>query len=87
MNVLLDECVDARLAREIVGHQVQTVPRAGWAGLSDRLLLEKAEKSFDAFITTDTNIEFQQNLASFNIAVINTARGNESARRPEASRA
>ena len=70
MKILLDECVDARLAREILGHQVQTVPQAGWAGLTDRQILENAEKVFEAFVTTDSNIEFQQNLANFNLAVI-----------------
>jgi len=29
VRVLLDECVDARFAREIVGHDVTTVPRIG----------------------------------------------------------
>lgn len=70
MKVLLDECVDARLAREIVGHHVRTVPEAGWAGLDDRAVLEHAEKGFDAFVTTDSNIEHQQNLARFDVAVI-----------------
>ena len=70
MNVLLDECVDARRAREIVGHHVQTVPQVGWAGLNDGEILKNAERRFDALVTTDANLEFQQNLASFNLAVI-----------------
>ena len=39
MRILLDECVDARLAREIVGHDVKTVPHMGWAGTPDGPLL------------------------------------------------
>lgn len=35
MRVLLDECIPRTLAREFVGHQVQTVPQAGWAGKSN----------------------------------------------------
>ena len=70
MKVLLDECVDARLAREIVGHDVWTVPQAGWAGYQDRELLEKADVDFDVLVTTDRNIEFQQNLAKYNLSVI-----------------
>ena len=70
MKVLLDECVDARLARDIVGHQLQTVPRAGWAGLPDGEILKRAEQSFEVLVTTDANLEFQQNLALYNIAVI-----------------
>lgn len=70
MKVLLDECVDARLAREFAGHNVETVPQAGWAGLPDGEILRRAENSFDALVTTDTNLQFQQNLASFDIAII-----------------
>ena len=70
MRVLLDECVDARFAREIVGHDVTTVPRKGWSGVTDRVLLERAQVEFDVLLTTDRNLEFQQNLAKFDIAVV-----------------
>ena len=39
MRVLLDECVDRRLAREITGHEVITVPDAGWASAKNGDLL------------------------------------------------
>ena len=58
MRILLDECVDARLAREIVGHDVRTVPQMGWAGTPDGPLLGLAEGEFDAFVTTDRNLPF-----------------------------
>jgi hypothetical protein len=32
MRVLLDECVDWRLSRDIVGHEVKTVRQLGWTG-------------------------------------------------------
>ena len=70
MKILLDECVDARLAREIAGHEVQTVPQMGWAGVKDRVLLGLAETAFDVLVTTDSNLEFQQNLAKFTLAVV-----------------
>ncbi len=70
MRVLLDECVDRRLAEHIVGHDVKTVPEAGWAGLRNGELLGRAEQSFDVFITVDRNLPFQQTLARFSIAVI-----------------
>ncbi len=38
-RVLLDECVDSRLARELTGHDVTTVPEAGWAGTRNGELL------------------------------------------------
>lgn len=70
MRVLLDECIDRRLAREIVGHEVRTVPEAGWAAAKNGELLALAEKSFDVFVTVDRNLSFQQNVPRFSIAVV-----------------
>jgi hypothetical protein len=68
--VLLDECVDGRLARELAGHEVTTVPEAGWAGTRNGELLALAEQRFDAFLTVDRNLSFQQPLPKFRIAVV-----------------
>lgn len=70
MKVLLDECVDRRLAWEIVGHDVKTVPDVGWAALKNGDLLARAEQEFDAFVTVDRNLPFQQDLSRFSVAVI-----------------
>lgn len=70
MRLLLDECVDQRLAREIAGHEVKTVPEAGWAAAKNGDLLAFAEKNFDAFVTVNRNLSFQQNVPRFSIAVI-----------------
>ncbi|GAB4133802.1 MAG: hypothetical protein Fur0046_04950 [Cyanobacteria bacterium J069] len=70
MRVLLDECIDRKLAREIVGHTVKTVPQMGWAGIKNGQLLGLAEADFDVFVTVDRNLMFQQNLPQFNIAVV-----------------
>lgn len=70
MKLLLDECIDRRLARELVGHFVRTAPQMGWAGIKNGKLLALAEQEFDVFITVDRNLSFQQNLPRFNIAVI-----------------
>lgn len=70
MSLLLDECVDQRLSRELQGHNVTTVSRIGWAGKMNGELLALAAQQFDVFITTDQNLSFQQNLAKFNIAVM-----------------
>ena len=32
MKILLDECIDRRFAREIIAHEVKTVPQMGWDG-------------------------------------------------------
>ncbi|MGE3154842.1 MAG: DUF5615 family PIN-like protein [Nitrospiraceae bacterium] len=70
MKVLLDECIDRRLAKEIEGHNVVTVPQAGWAGIKNGDLLRLAQDQFDVFVTVDRNLSFQQSLPQFAIAVI-----------------
>lgn len=70
MRVLLDECLDRRLAKHIVGHEVMTVPQMGWAGIKNGDLLTRAQGQFDVFVTVDRNLFFQQNLPQFNISVM-----------------
>ncbi len=67
---MIDECIDRRLARELSGHIVKTVPQMGWAGIKDGELLRLAEIEFDVFITVDRNLPFQQNLAVLDLAVL-----------------
>jgi hypothetical protein len=69
VKVLLDECVDRRLARDIVGHDVRTARQMSWTAVSDRELLELASGEFDVFVTVDRNLSFQQNLAPLPILV------------------
>jgi hypothetical protein len=70
MKLLLDECVDQRLAAEIQTHDVRTVPEMGWANFKNGQLLSLAQHEFDVFITVDRNLPYQQNLSKFNIAVV-----------------
>ena len=70
MKLLLDECIDCRLAKEIQGHDVVTVPQAGWAGIQNGELLKLAQAQFDVFVTVDRNLSFQQHLPQFSIAVM-----------------
>lgn len=70
MKILLDECIDRRLATRISGHEVTTVPQAGWASIANGRLLELAAGKFDVFVTVDRNLSSQQNLPRFDIAVI-----------------
>ena len=70
MKILLDECIDRRLAKELMGHTVKTVPQMGWATIKNGQLLALAEKTFDIFVTVDRNLSFQQHLPKFKIAVL-----------------
>jgi hypothetical protein len=70
VKVFLDECVDWRLARDIVGHDVKTARQMGWTTVKNGALLTLASQHFDVFITVDRNLSFQQNLDSFSVAVV-----------------
>ena len=69
MRLLLDESLPWRLARLLEGHQVESVQRAGWAGIKNGALLTLAAARHDAFITADQNLQYQQNLSTLPLAV------------------
>lgn len=76
-RVLLDECLPRHLKRSLAGHEVRTVPEAGWASKENGDLLALAAGTYDVFVTVDRNLTFQQNLEQFQIAIIVlVARGN-----------
>ena len=68
--MFLDECIDWRIARDIVGHDVKTARQMGWTTIQNGALLTLASQHFDVFVTLDRNLSFQQNLDSFPIAVV-----------------
>lgn len=70
MRVLLDECIDQRLARDLPQHQVDHVRRLGWASLDDGDLLRRASDTHGVFVTVDRGIPFQRSIAELEIAVI-----------------
>jgi predicted nuclease of predicted toxin-antitoxin system len=69
-RVLLDECVPARLRREIPGFEVRAVREYGWAGKLDGELLHAADGEFDALVTVDRNLIHQQNLTRLRLALV-----------------
>lgn len=71
MKLLLDHCVPRRLARHFPNHEVRLAIEMGWQELRNgRLLQAAADAGFEAMITTDRNIRFQQNLQRLPIAVV-----------------
>jgi hypothetical protein len=71
MRILIDECIDERLRNHLPSQDCQTVRYAGLAGLKNGDLLTAAESAeFDAFLTLDQGIEYQQNLISRKIAIL-----------------
>ena len=49
---------------------VKTVVEMGWGGVKNGALLTLAAKEFDAFLTVDKNLPYQQNVANLPVAVI-----------------
>ena len=70
MRLLLDESVPVRLRRSLPSHSVKTVIEMGWGGVKNGSLSALAAKEFDAFLTVDKNLPYQQNVANLPVAVI-----------------
>ena len=70
MRLLLDESVPAKLRRSLPSHAVRTAVEMGWSGVKNGELLALAASQFDAFITVDKNLRYQQNMATLPVAVI-----------------
>ncbi len=71
MKILLDECVNRRIARLLTGHDVAMTSRMGWSGVKNGQLLARAVGAeFEVFLTLDRNLSFQNHIASFPIAVL-----------------
>ena len=70
MRVLLDENIPADRAPELTGYEVETVSRLGWVGITNGELLRRARGLFDALVTMDQNLPFQQNLTAAVVGVV-----------------
>jgi hypothetical protein len=62
VKILLDECVDWRLSRALIGPEVKGARQMGWNAIKNGELLALASKHFDVFLTVDMNLVFQQNI-------------------------
>ena len=71
MKLLLDENLPHQLRLEIVGHECSTIAYMGWSGIENGTLLSRAAAAgFDAILTKDANIEYENNLVNLPIAVV-----------------
>jgi hypothetical protein len=71
VKILFDQGTPAPLRRVLVGHSIETAYERGWSGLKNGELIAEAEAAgFEVFVTTDTNLRYQQNLTNRVIAVI-----------------
>jgi hypothetical protein len=68
---LLDHCVPRRFGRLLLPNEVQTAAQVGFDALKNGALLRAAAAAgFDAMVTVDQGIAFQQNLTALPIGVI-----------------
>ena len=69
MKMLLDENLPHRLHRDFpLPHRVYSAQYIGWLGMKNGALLDAMMKEgFEALITWDKNLEFQQNFSKYPI--------------------
>lgn len=70
MRILFDQGTPAPLREVLSGHDVATAYEMGWSQLTNGDLLKEAEASFDAFVTTDQSLQYQQNLSGRRLAIV-----------------
>ncbi|MBS1788019.1 MAG: hypothetical protein JST85_09870 [Acidobacteria bacterium] len=70
MKILFDSCCPRPLRKYLSEHEVTTAQELGWETLKNGELLWNAQVEFDVMITTDSNIEYQQQLPDYEIALI-----------------
>jgi predicted nuclease of predicted toxin-antitoxin system len=70
VKVLVDECVPLKLVRLLTGHTFHTAQQKGWDGFTNGRLLALAEPEFELFLTSDRNLQYQQNLQGRKIAIL-----------------
>jgi predicted nuclease of predicted toxin-antitoxin system len=70
MRLLLDGCVPRPLGRALPEHTVRHTTDLGWDDLDDGPLLDRMGRQFEALITTDKSLPFQQQLATRAFGVV-----------------
>ena len=71
MRVLFDQGTPVPLRKYLAAYQVVTTFELGWNNLKNGELLQKSEESgFSVLVTTDQNLQYQQNLTGRTIAII-----------------
>lgn len=71
MKLLLDENLPKRLKQDLKEHEIYTAAEKGWTGISNgKLLSLLLDDNFDALLTFDKNLQYQQNFQKYTIAVI-----------------
>jgi predicted nuclease of predicted toxin-antitoxin system len=70
VKILLDACTPRPLRRFLPSHSVSTAQEMGWGALKNGDLLREAEGQFEAFISTDQNLKYQQQVVGRKLAIL-----------------
>ena len=71
MRLLLDECVPRPLLRDLADHDAHHTVDMGWSSKRNGELLKlMLGERFEALLTVDQNLPFQQNLTASGISVV-----------------
>jgi hypothetical protein len=70
VRVRLDEQLPVDLVAMLGGHSATAVVSRGWAGVKNGDLLRRMRGEYDALLTMDQGIEFQQNIAVLPFGVL-----------------
>lgn len=70
MKVLFDTCVPRPLRKHLKSHDIKTTQEMGWDSLRNGDLIQMAEEGFDALITSDQNLKYQQNLTTRKLGIV-----------------
>jgi len=71
MKILFDQGTPWPLSQHLAGHDLQACADLGWSQLQNGALLTAAEQAgFAVFVTTDQSLQYQQNLAGRQIAIV-----------------
>jgi hypothetical protein len=70
VKILFDQGTPAPLRGALKQHTVATAYELGWTELDNGRLLTAAESEFNALVTTDKNLRYQQNLAGRRLAIL-----------------
>jgi len=70
VKILFDECMPQPLRRRLAEFEISTAQEMGWGRVKNGDLLKLAEDKFDAFLTSDQQLKYQQNLKGRKLAIL-----------------
>jgi len=70
VKILFDECMPQPLRRRLAEFDIATAQEMGWGRVKNGELLQLAEGAFDAFLTSDQQLKYQQNLKGRKLAIL-----------------